>query len=190
MRNSWIFVGHLLPGQTSLMRMNALRRCDVDVTGFDTRSIWNTQTWLQRQMSTRLERGPAIDGINKGLIDVARDVRPTHIWFDKQEFIRPDTLDELKRLGACLVYYTPDPYFTLVWKRTRLMDACLTRFGTNAATLRPSDHLISTCHWVIATKCIAPFGLTHVRGHLLDSLVAGNRDVNRFWKQSQLKALP
>ncbi|HIE98815.1 MAG: glycosyltransferase [Fuerstiella sp.] len=128
MRNSWIFVGHLLPGQTSLMRMNALRRCDVDVTGFDTRSIWNTQTWLQRQMSTRLERGPAIDGINKGLIDVARDVRPTHIWFDKQEFIRPDTLDELKRLGACLVYYTPDPYFTLVWKRTRLMDACLTRF--------------------------------------------------------------
>ena len=128
MSTSWIFVGHLLPGQTSLMRMNALRRCNVDVTGFDTRSIWNAQTWIQRQLSTRLERGPAVDSINKGLLEVARQVRPTHVWFDKQEFIRPDTLCELKRLGASLVYYTPDPYFTLAWKRTGLMDACLTQF--------------------------------------------------------------
>lgn len=108
--------------------MKALQRCGVDVAGFDTRSIWNSQSWLRRHLSTRWERGPAVDAINDGLIDLARQVKPGCIWFDKQEFIRPDTMEELKRSGISTVYYTPDPYFYLAWKRTRLMDACLPMF--------------------------------------------------------------
>ena len=66
--------------------------------------------------------------MNEGLINMARDVRPGYVWFDKQEYVRPETMAELKKLGARLIYYTPDPYFTLAWKRTKLMDGCLSMF--------------------------------------------------------------
>ena len=123
-----MFVGHLVEGQTSLMRMNSLRRNGLRVSGFDTRTIWNSQSWLRRQASTRLERGPAVDQINNGIIELARQCTPEFIWFDKQEFILPETMSELRNLGARLIYYTPDPYFTLQWKQTRLMGACLPEF--------------------------------------------------------------
>jgi spore maturation protein CgeB len=128
MSKAWLFVGHLLRGQTSLMRMNALKRNSLLVDGIDTRAIWNRQNWLRRQLTTMLECGPAVRKINKEIIDAARQSRPRCVWFDKQEFIWPETMDELKNLGAFLIYYTPDPYFTLNWKRTRLMDSCLPKF--------------------------------------------------------------
>ena len=128
MNDTWLFVGHLVKGQTSLMRMNALRRHGIEVTGFNTRTIWNRQKWLQRHVTTRLEKGSAVREINKGVLSLARKVRPKRIWFDKQEYIYPETILELRKLGAFLIYYTPDPYFTLNWKRTELMDSCLPLF--------------------------------------------------------------
>jgi hypothetical protein len=32
---------------------------------------------------------------------------------------------ELRRLGAKTVHFTPDPYFSLPWKRTQLMDEAM-----------------------------------------------------------------
>src|SRR5205814_385670 len=39
-----------------------------------------------------------------------------------------ETLDALKRSGVRLLHFTPDPYFTLEWKRTRSMDSALPLF--------------------------------------------------------------
>lgn len=110
------------------MRMNALRRVGADVTGLDSRSLWSQQTWLQRQVISRTERGKFVDQLNEELVQRAAEIKPEHIWFDKQEYVRPDTMETLQRLGAKLVYYTPDPYFTVAWKRTKLMDSCMPMF--------------------------------------------------------------
>jgi spore maturation protein CgeB len=50
------------------------------------------------------------------------------IWAEKQEFLRGETLEAMRRLGARLVHFTPDPYFSLAWKRTPLMDAAMGAF--------------------------------------------------------------
>jgi len=50
------------------------------------------------------------------------------MWAEKQEYLRPKTLRHLRRLNVRLLHYTPDPYFTLSWKRTGLMDSCLPLF--------------------------------------------------------------
>jgi hypothetical protein len=50
------------------------------------------------------------------------------VWADKQQFLRPETVVALKKTGARLVHFTPDPYFYLPWKRTRLMDEVMGAF--------------------------------------------------------------
>ncbi|RYD61682.1 MAG: hypothetical protein EOP84_35445, partial [Verrucomicrobiaceae bacterium] len=76
----------------------------------------------------RLHRGSVVDGINRAVLDAAREFRPDLVWADKQEFLRPETLQDLRKSGARLVSFTPDPYFTLAWKRTPLMDAAMREF--------------------------------------------------------------
>lgn len=121
-------MGHLKPGQTSLMRMNALKRHDVDVVEFNARAILETQTWLERRLVSSIERGSSVERLNRLLLEKARTTRPNVIWFDKQELIRPSTTKELKKLGARLVFYTPDPYFAQPWKQTRMMTASMHMF--------------------------------------------------------------
>ena len=53
---------------------------------------------------------------------------PAIVWADKQEYLHAETLRELRRLGAKAVHFTPDPYFSLDWKRTRLMDEAMGAF--------------------------------------------------------------
>ena len=84
--------------------------------------------WIKRQVQRRLERGSAVNEINHSVINAAREFRPDLVWAEKQEFLRAETLNALHKLGARLVHFTPDPYFTLSWKRTRTMDAALPLF--------------------------------------------------------------
>ena len=127
-KKSWLFIGHLLAGQTSKMRMNALLRNDVDVKGFCLRTAMDKLSWLQRRWITSFETGEAIRELNSNIIQFSVTNTPDYIWFDKPEFIEPETLSELKKRGAFLIYYTPDPYFSLSWKQTRHMNACLPLF--------------------------------------------------------------
>lgn len=113
-----LYVGHLKRGQTSLMRLNALRRHGLEIEGLDVRSIWDRQGWIARRVAWNLERGAAIDAMNDAVLVTAEEQRPDVVWFDKQEFIRPATLARLKERGAKLIYYTPDPYFAVDWKQT------------------------------------------------------------------------
>ena len=73
-------------------------------------------------------RGSVIDEINRSVLDAARAFRPDLVWGEKQEFLRVETLAALRQLGARLVHFTPDPYFSLAWKRTPLMDKAISCF--------------------------------------------------------------
>ncbi len=79
-------------------------------------------------MQRRLGRGSVVREINRRVIAAARAFRPDLVWAEKQEYLGLETLAALKALGARLVHFTPDPYFSLAWKRTRAMDAAIGQF--------------------------------------------------------------
>jgi spore maturation protein CgeB len=123
-----LFLGEIGPGQTSLMRMRALARLGHEVAGVHTIQPWLKASWLQRQVQRRLGRGSVINEINRKVLQAARDFLPELVWAEKQEYLRRETLEELRALGARLVHFTPDPYFSLNWKRTPLMDDAMAAF--------------------------------------------------------------
>jgi hypothetical protein len=123
-----LFLGEIGEGQTSLMRMQALERLGHSVRGVNTVEAWKRMSWFKRQLQRRLQTGPTIDLINRFVTDAAREFRPDLIWAEKQEFLYSDTIRKIKKIGTRIVHFTPDPYFALSWKRTRLMDDALTEF--------------------------------------------------------------
>ena len=123
-----LFLGEIGRGQTSLMRLKALRRLGHEVVGVDTASPWLSGPWVRRQMERRLGRGATIERINDAVLDSARAFQPALVWAEKQEHLRPETLAALRSGGIRLVHFTPDPYFSLTWKRTALMDAAIGQF--------------------------------------------------------------
>lgn len=123
-----LFLGQIGEGQTSLMRLKALRRLGHEVVGVDTMEPWLGASWVKRQWQRRCQSGSIINAINAKVMSTARDFRPNLVWAEKQEYLRVDTLAALRRLGARMVHFTPDPYFTLAWKRTRLMDEAMKKF--------------------------------------------------------------
>lgn len=120
-----LFLGEIGAGQTSRMRMNALSRLGHDVRGVNTVEPWMNASWLLRQVQRRAGRGRVVDDINRSVLAAGREFKPDVVWAEKQEFLRPETLMELKDIGAQLIHFTPDPYFSLAWKRTRLMDSAI-----------------------------------------------------------------
>lgn len=134
-----LFLGEIGPGQTSLMRLNALRRLGHEVHGVHTIEPWKEASWLSRQVQRRLQRGSVVDEINRRVIQAARDFRPDLVWAEKQEFLTLETLEALKATGARLAHFTPDPYFSLPWKRTRLMDQAMGAFDVLVYCKRYED---------------------------------------------------
>jgi spore maturation protein CgeB len=126
-----LYLGDIAPGQTCRMRMHAIERLGHEVLGVDTIKPMREASWLQRQIQRRLCYGSVIDEINRSVISTAREFRPEIIWADKQEYLSLQSLSELRSLGARLVHFTPDPYFYLSWKRTRLMDEAMRAFDVH-----------------------------------------------------------
>jgi spore maturation protein CgeB len=124
-----LFLGEIGQGQTSRMRMRALERLGYDVVGVHTVEPWTRASWAQRQLQRRLlRRGSIVTEINRQVIAAAREFRPDLVWAEKQEFLHLETLEVIRNLGARLLHFTPDPYFSLDWKRTPLMDQAMGAF--------------------------------------------------------------
>jgi len=117
-----LYVGHLAPGQTSLMRADAMERLEIEIVRFDARAFLQQRGFLERRVSDTFERSPAIYRLNKALVQTAERERPNLVWFDKQEYIFSSTVQRLKELGTFLVFYTPDPYFQHNWHQTNTMN--------------------------------------------------------------------
>ncbi|MCL4768138.1 MAG: glycosyltransferase [Hyphomicrobiaceae bacterium] len=123
-----LFLGEIGPGQTSLMRLRALERLGHEVRGVHTIEPWIRASWVQRQVQRQLRRGSIVDEINCQALQAAREFHPDLVWAEKQEYLRRQTIEDIRRLGPRLVHFTPDPYFSLDWKRTPLMDEALGGF--------------------------------------------------------------
>ena len=123
-----LFLGAIGEGQTSLMRLRALRRLGHEVVGVETSEPWSRASWASRQTQRRLCRGAVIDEINRTTLDAARSFAPDMIWAEKQEYLRAETVEALGANGARRVHFTPDPYFFTPWRRTAIMDAAIGAF--------------------------------------------------------------
>jgi spore maturation protein CgeB len=123
-----LFLGEIDPGQTSRMRMHAFTRLGHEVDGVNTMEPWKRASWLRRQVERRFQAGWILDSINNTVLNKVRQFRPDLIWAEKQEYLKLETIEELRCLGARLVHFTPDPYFSLQWKRTRVMDQAMKAF--------------------------------------------------------------
>lgn len=110
------------------MRMRAFERLDHEVQGVDTVEPLRRSSWLQRHLRRRLQLDHVVRDINRTVLQAARSFRPNIVWGEKQEFLSAATIQELQNLGASVVHFTPDPYFSLYWKRTRLMDSAMRAF--------------------------------------------------------------
>jgi spore maturation protein CgeB len=110
------------------MRMRALERLGHSTFGVHTSELWKRAAWATRQLQRHTYRGSVVDEINATILRAAREFKPAVVWADKQEFLRAETIQDLRRLDAKTVHFTPDPYFSLDWKRTRLMDEAMKAF--------------------------------------------------------------
>ena len=123
-----LYLGQISPGQTALMRMRALERLGHIIRGVNTVDLWKRAPWIKRQIQKQIRRGSIVDEINSTIVSAARQFKPAMVWADKQEFLRAETIEELRKLGAKSVHFTPDPYFSVKWKRTQLMDEAMGEF--------------------------------------------------------------
>ncbi|MDB4412868.1 hypothetical protein N9194_01790, partial [bacterium] len=99
-----LYLGDIGLGQTCLMRMRALERLGHQLLGINTVAPWRNASWFQRQVQRRFHRGSVVDEINRQVLEAARDFKPDLIWADKQEFLRIETLHELRKLGPRLLH--------------------------------------------------------------------------------------
>ena len=58
----------------------------------------------------------------------ARAFRPDLIWAEKQEYLKLETIGAVRRLGARLVHFTPDPYFSCNGSGLCVMDEAMNAF--------------------------------------------------------------
>lgn len=131
-----LFVGYLGRGQTSGMRCAALRRLGHDVVAVDAGRLWSGASYLSRQVGQRRRAGRRIEQLNSAVLAAADQHRPALMWAEKQEYLWPATLQELRRRGIVTLHYNPDPYFSLAWKQTPLADECLRLYDALIVTKR------------------------------------------------------
>lgn len=123
-----LYLGEIDPGQTAHMRLRAFGRLGHTVRGVHTGRAWQRASWFKRQMQRRIPRGSIVEEINQSVVVAAREFTPDLVWADKQQFLRAETIEAVRKTGAILIHFTPDPYFYLPWKRTRIMDETIAAF--------------------------------------------------------------
>src|SRR5438105_3861657 len=99
-----LYLGELDAGQTALMRMRALGRLGHSLLGVHTSEPWKRAAWATRQLQRRTHRGSVVEEINATTLHAAREFKPAVVWADKQEYLHPETIQELRRLGAKTVH--------------------------------------------------------------------------------------
>lgn len=131
-----LFVGYMGRGQTSGMRSAAFTRLGYDVASVDAGSLWKGAGYLTRQLAQRMPHGERIERLNAAVLSASKSHEPQVVWLEKQEYLYPETIEQLRARGALTIHYNPDPYFTLDWKRTPLADACVGKYDVLVVTKR------------------------------------------------------
>ena len=107
----FLYAGDLCLVGTCRHRMEAMQRIGLEVRGFDFLPSLVAGGPILRRLRRRLYAGLVVDRVNADLLAEAEAMRPDMVWFDKPLYIRPATLEALRRKGILLVNYICDNPF-------------------------------------------------------------------------------
>lgn len=107
------YVGILAPGSTSRMRAERLRDLTphADWHWIDTDPPFQTSARVWRTLAFRATTGAAVNRVNAEVVRGIGKRRFDLIWVDKAIFLKPATVDLLRRVSSTLVHFTPDAAF-------------------------------------------------------------------------------
>jgi spore maturation protein CgeB len=95
---------------TALYRLWALERLGHQVVPFNFLD-YMPRNPVAKKIAFRLVAGPAIERLNRDLLQAARDEKPDVLWTDKLLWVRPKTIDQMRDLGIATVSYMIDNPF-------------------------------------------------------------------------------
>ncbi|MGB0720814.1 MAG: CgeB family protein [Gammaproteobacteria bacterium] len=93
---------------TAAHRAHALTDLGHHVTAFDFTAYYDNGGRISRWITWRSLRGATIGRLNNDLLRMARNGRFDLAWFDKAQWVRPETIDQLHALGIACVHYSSD----------------------------------------------------------------------------------
>jgi spore maturation protein CgeB len=106
-----LYVGVLGPIGTSTHRRLAIERLGHEVIEFDTLPFYNRGGAFLSGLRLRTLVGITVRDFNQSLLALASRTRPEVIWFDKPLYLWPETVKQLRALGAVTIHFTIDNPF-------------------------------------------------------------------------------
>jgi spore maturation protein CgeB len=105
-----LYAGTISKNDTSLHRMWALERIGQTCIPFNSLDYVPANSLLAK-ITHRAAMGPHVSRMNRDLLALAKAERPDILWADKLLWLRPSTLEALRRMGIVTVSYMIDNAF-------------------------------------------------------------------------------
>lgn len=105
-----LYAASLSPNDSAMYRMWALERLGHQVIPVNFLPYMPANP-MARRVVYRLVMGPHVDRFNRDILELTERERPDLLWADKMLWMRPATLDHLRRLGIKTVSYMIDNPF-------------------------------------------------------------------------------
>jgi spore maturation protein CgeB len=105
-----LYAAGLSPNDSSLYRLWALQRLGHQVIPFNSYQ-YDSANPLIRKIVFRLSAGPAVNRLNRDLLNIAQREKPDLLWTDKLLSMQPGTLDRLRAKGIATISYMIDNPF-------------------------------------------------------------------------------
>src|SRR6476469_8026986 len=100
-----LFIGYMGRGQTSGMRRAALERLGYEVESVEAGGLWQNTGYAIRQLEQLSASGPRIERLNARVLESFARFKPQLIWAEKQEYLRADTIQQMRANGAVTLHY-------------------------------------------------------------------------------------
>lgn len=95
-------------GGTAQQRLDALRRLGHEVEVFDFSTYLARGGRVARWLRWRTLMGEAVNRLNSDLLGLVQQLKPSLVWLDKAQMVRPATIRAIKALGVTSVHYSSD----------------------------------------------------------------------------------
>jgi spore maturation protein CgeB len=119
-----LFAAGLPPEVIGVLHLKALRDLGHEVHPFNFEPYWQFGGKYGGYLFRKLRWGPSLNRLNRDLLKACQDLKPDMVWIGKGVWVRPGTLAGMKKEGAKIVHYTPDPAFHSVHHVSRHFEAC------------------------------------------------------------------